>query len=145
MEFIAGELPRVHAAPWRHTTRAAVDSAAAALLRRDADLPLFTGPNAFTRLPVRFYRFADTLRVITASSSHRELLGARVLRFGTMPVGRALRAIEPYLANDNAARRRLATGGRTTPVDGPGSAARLLASPAFRPRRGVPSDRCQRD
>lgn len=125
VEFIAGELPRVHAAPWLHTTRAAVDSAVAALLRRGAGLPLhvaalemarlvamfgnghtelqlFSGPNAFTRLPVRLYRFGDTLRVITASSSHRELLGARVLRFGRMPVESALRAIEPYLANDNA-------------------------------------------
>lgn len=122
--FLVRELPRLHAAPWQHTTQATFDSAAAVLLRHDDALPLhraalemarlvalignghtelqlFSGPNAVSRLPVRLYRFGDTLRVLVASAEYRDLLGARVVRFGAMPVVDALRRIEPYLARDN--------------------------------------------
>lgn len=66
------------------------------------ELQLFSGPNAFSRLPIRLYRFEDTLRVLVADGGYRDLLGARVVRFGHMPAADALRAIEPYLARDNA-------------------------------------------
>lgn len=65
------------------------------------ELQLFSGPHALSRLPVRFFRFSDTLRVLVASGEYRDLLGARVVRFGAMPAEDALRRIEPYLARDN--------------------------------------------
>jgi hypothetical protein len=55
----------------------------------------------FHHYPVRFGLFADTLYVIRADSAHRELLGARVVSLGRVPIAQAMEAVEPAIQRDN--------------------------------------------
>lgn len=52
-------------------------------------------------LPVRFYQFSDGLHVIAADGEHEELVGARVLRIGSLDAGAAFEAAKPYISVDN--------------------------------------------
>ncbi|MFL5541618.1 MAG: tetratricopeptide repeat protein [Longimicrobiaceae bacterium] len=49
------------------------------------------GPRGNRYLPVRFYAFPEGLFIVEADSAHRDLEGARVVSFGSMPVDTALR------------------------------------------------------
>jgi hypothetical protein len=54
------------------------------------------------RLPVSFYQFEDGL-VITSADPHcdESLLGAKVLKFGSMPVESAAESVKPYCSVDS--------------------------------------------
>jgi tetratricopeptide (TPR) repeat protein len=52
-------------------------------------------------LPVGFYRFTDGLYVRSADEAHRELLGARVLKFGPLDADDAFERAKPYCSVDN--------------------------------------------
>jgi hypothetical protein len=60
----------------------------------------------FRHYPVRFGLFADTLFVVRADSTHRELLGGRVVSLGTMTAAEAMAAVEPTVQRDNEAQVR---------------------------------------
>jgi len=55
----------------------------------------------FNALPVRFYLFSDGLYVQTAAPDRRDLVGARVVRIGTMTAEAALEAIRPAVHYDS--------------------------------------------
>nr|CAI78567.1 hypothetical protein [uncultured Aminicenantes bacterium] len=55
----------------------------------------------FHALPVRFYLFSDGLYIRTATPDHRELVGACVVRIGTMTADMALEAIRPAVHYDS--------------------------------------------
>jgi len=55
----------------------------------------------FRHYPIRFGLFADTLVVVRADSSHRELLGGRVVTLGRMSAAEAMAAVEPTIHRDN--------------------------------------------
>src|SRR5262245_14023352 len=67
--------------------------------------PKVPGP-VFHHYPVRFGLFADTLWVIRTDSTHRDLLGGRVVRLGTMSAAQAMAAVEPVIQRDNESQVR---------------------------------------
>jgi len=56
---------------------------------------------AFHILPLKLYLFSDGLYVQAATPEHRDLVGARVVRIGTMPADAALEAIRPVVHYDS--------------------------------------------
>jgi tetratricopeptide (TPR) repeat protein len=52
-------------------------------------------------LPLQFFLFEEGLFVIAAEPAHRQLLGARVLRFDKHSVDDALAELDPLIARDN--------------------------------------------
>ncbi len=70
-----------------------------------------SGQPAFTRwFPVRFHRFADSLAITAADSSHGFLVGARVLTIGKRPALEAQEMVASLSGADNAWGRRERTG-----------------------------------
>jgi tetratricopeptide (TPR) repeat protein len=53
-------------------------------------------------LPVIFYQFTDGLHVRAADEAHKDLLGARVLKFGNLDAADAFERVKPYCSVDNA-------------------------------------------
>jgi len=56
---------------------------------------------AFHILPFKLYLFSDGLYVQAATPEHRELVGARIVRIGTMPADAALEAVRPAVHYDS--------------------------------------------
>ena len=54
-----------------------------------------------TWFPIRFYRFADGIYVTAAASQHRDLVGARVLEIGSLPVEQAWARAATLMGADN--------------------------------------------
>ena len=52
-------------------------------------------------LPVILYQFTDGLYVRAADDAHRDLVGARVLKFGTLEAADAFEKTKPYCSVDN--------------------------------------------
>jgi len=52
-------------------------------------------------LPLRFYLFTEGLFIIGADPKYKELLGARVVRFGDHSVDEVMRALDPVISRDN--------------------------------------------
>lgn len=52
-------------------------------------------------LPLRFYLFTEGLFIIGADPKYRELLGARVVRFGEHSIDEVMRALDPVISRDN--------------------------------------------
>lgn len=63
--------------------------------------PGYSGRVGFTSLPLTLYYFPDGLYVIDAEASHADLIGARVLRFGTTDTEAASQAVARLIARDN--------------------------------------------
>jgi tetratricopeptide (TPR) repeat protein len=66
----------------------------------------WTDPSPFTETqrlnsPIDIYWFSDGLFVIGADDAHRHLIGAEILRVGSLPVGEALARARTTLAQDN--------------------------------------------
>lgn len=59
-----------------------------------------TGPMAFHRLPFTFYWFSDGLGVTAASQEHKEAIGARVVRIGSMTPEQLETAVAPYFSSE---------------------------------------------
>ncbi len=55
----------------------------------------------FRHYPIRLGLFGDSLWVIRADSSHRDLLGGRVTRIGRMTADQAIAAVAPTIQRDN--------------------------------------------
>lgn len=55
----------------------------------------------FRRLPVTLFWFSDGLAVTQASKDYSGMIGARVLRIGTMTPEAALAAVAPYVSHEN--------------------------------------------
>jgi hypothetical protein len=63
---------------------------------------LLRNRGVWTRFPVRIWKFADGWRVVAARPSHADLVGARVVRVGGLPVAAAEARVRPLFAgNDN--------------------------------------------
>ncbi len=58
-------------------------------------------PDEGKALPVRFYLFEEGLFVVSASAAHKDLAGARVLRFGDQAVDRVREALAAIISRDN--------------------------------------------
>ena len=56
---------------------------------------------AFHILPFKLYLFSDGLYVQAATPEHRDLVGARIVRIGTMPADAALEAVRPAVHYDS--------------------------------------------
>ena len=56
---------------------------------------------AFHILPFRLYLFSDGLYVQAATPEHRDLVGARIVRIGTMTAEAALEAVRPAVHYDS--------------------------------------------
>lgn len=52
-------------------------------------------------LPLRFYLFTEGLFIIGADPKYKELLGARVVRFGEHSVDDVMHALDPIISRDN--------------------------------------------
>lgn len=57
--------------------------------------------SGFRVLPLALYQFGEDLHVIRAEERHREALGARVLRVGSVPASDAVQRVIPVLSADN--------------------------------------------
>ena len=55
----------------------------------------------FHELPVTFYAFDDGLRIRAATVAHADLLGARVVAVGGVPIDSALARVRPLVSRDN--------------------------------------------
>ena len=53
-------------------------------------------------LPLILYQFTDGLYVRAADEAHKDLLGARLLKFGTLDAADAFEKVKPYCSVDNA-------------------------------------------
>jgi hypothetical protein len=56
---------------------------------------------AFHRLPLNFYWYSDGLAVIAASKEYTNVLGARVVRIGTMTPEQVEAGVSPYFSYEN--------------------------------------------
>jgi hypothetical protein len=120
------EARRVHAGPTRPSHSPAFAQAADELARRIPDLPdrrvivefqrllaLLSdghslvypapGPHAtFAMLPIDVYLLDDGLFVVGGTGDGEELIGSRIVRFGSQPTNAVLQRMEPFISRDNA-------------------------------------------
>ena len=125
LTVIRTQAPAHHANLFHAMTRAQFDSALAAIERRLPDLsraqvvvelqrlaaligdghssvgPWRDTATVFHELPVTFYSFDDGLRVRAATTAHADLLGARVIAIGGVPIDSALARVRPLVSRDN--------------------------------------------
>ncbi len=128
VDSLLARIARIHPRPWAHTTRAAFERAAAALraaTARQNDGALLAGMMRLTAsledghtsitdlgpaggkwFPIRFYLFSDGLWITGANADHVGLVGARVLRLGTMSADSAVTRMLPLFSADNEFGRR---------------------------------------
>ncbi len=124
LALLAGEVRRLHYAPFRAVTEADFDAAVAvlhadipalpdaavvvrmmALLRRLGDGHTrvgLAGRPEFSDAPVDLYLFADGLYVTAAAPEHADLVGAEVLAVGGHPVEEVLTRLADVISRDNA-------------------------------------------
>jgi tetratricopeptide (TPR) repeat protein len=55
----------------------------------------------YKALPVQFYLFEEGLFITAATPKHKDLAGARVLRFGDHSVDEVIKALDPVISRDN--------------------------------------------
>jgi hypothetical protein len=126
LAFLRKEMPARHGNLFHTMTPAQFDSALGAI---DAALPRLTRPQVvvelmrldalvgdghsnvspwrdpeirFRELPIALYLFSDGVYVRAAASEHEELLGARVVEVGGVPIEDALARVHPLIGHDNA-------------------------------------------
>lgn len=108
LRFAVQELKRVHFSPFRATPEAEIDAAAAEL---DRDIPNLNDDQVFVRLmavirrfgdahtrmlreqpliPVAFFLYPEGLHVFGATKDYADLVGAKVLAIGGVPVEQAV-------------------------------------------------------
>jgi hypothetical protein len=126
LSWLVSEARRVHAGPNRPAHTPAFARAADDLSRRIPDLPdrrivveiqrlmallgdghslvyAAPGPHAtFSMLPIDLYLFEDGLFVVGGTGAGEELVGSRIVRFGSQPTSEVLRRMEPFISRDNA-------------------------------------------
>jgi hypothetical protein len=61
---------------------------------------------AFRQYPIRLGLFGDSLWVTRADSTHRDLLGGRLVRIGDLSASEAMAAVEPTVSRDNGSQVR---------------------------------------
>jgi hypothetical protein len=61
---------------------------------------------AFRQYPIRLGLFGDSLWVTRADSTHRDLLGGRLVRIGDRSAAEAMAAVEPTVSRDNGSQVR---------------------------------------
>jgi len=70
-----------------------------------SDVPSFVSPKdpqlAFHLLPVKLYAFTDGIFVVATTFDFKQLLGAQVVRIGSLPIGEALTAVHSVVNRDN--------------------------------------------
>jgi hypothetical protein len=60
-----------------------------------------SGPMAFHYYPLEFHWFSDGLTLVAAAPGYRDVLGARVVRIGTMTPEKLEAALAPYISYEN--------------------------------------------
>lgn len=63
--------------------------------------PPFQGDYAFKALPLEFYMFNNNLYIRGADSKYKDLVGAKILKIGSMPTNEFINACKPYISRDN--------------------------------------------
>lgn len=125
LRHLATDLPRVHANAFHAISReewnrrvAALDAAIpgmsptgikVGLMRLVAAVgdghtslsPFYRPELGFHAIPARLYRFSDGIYVRAASPEHRDLVGARVVGVGGVPVEEAFRQVAETVSHDN--------------------------------------------
>ena len=123
LQTLERELPARHPAPFLNVSRAAWDSAAARLDARLAaatrnqvtvgfmeliallgDAHTVMQPDSALGLhyyPIELYSFEDGWFIRRADPGHAELVGARVLRIGRVPVDEAVERVAPLISHEN--------------------------------------------
>lgn len=125
LEVFAAELPRRHVNAFHTMSRQSFDSAVASLRQRlpalhrheiivelarivalvgDGHTNIYPTRDtviAFHVLPVSFYQFSDGLHIRAAHESKRELVGARVLAIGGVPIDSAYAMVRTMVGRDN--------------------------------------------
>jgi tetratricopeptide (TPR) repeat protein len=76
------------------------------LVRLAGDAHTGIGPSYASRehrkaIPVQFYQFQEGLFITSAAPDHKDLVGARVLRFGAHSVAKVQDALDPLISRDN--------------------------------------------
>ena len=126
LEYLRREMPRQHANLFHMMTRAQFDSAfdtlqarlprltrhgvIVELMRLDALVgdghssvsPWRDTVMKFHTLPIALYRFADGYHVRAVHTSARDLLGARVLRIGSLSIDSVEKVVAPLISHDNS-------------------------------------------
>jgi hypothetical protein len=125
LTWLVDELERSHPAPFhavdRETFVAALDDLESrlprltpeealvetmrvwAMLSRDRDghqFALAQDAHAGEVLPIRLYEFAEGVYVTDAMPPHQELVGARIVALGSLPMDEVLAAVEPLVPRD---------------------------------------------
>jgi hypothetical protein len=125
LQFLVGELKRLHVDLYRKITPADLTRRIDQLRERvpalqeheiiaeffrllaavgDGHTLMFwplEGAHAFHILPVRFYSFTEGFFVTEAEGENRALIGAKVIRFGDVPIAEAARRLAELIAHDN--------------------------------------------
>jgi len=125
LEYLVAEARRVHAGPTRPAHAPEFAQAAAELSQRIPNLPdrrivvefqrllamlgdghsimyPMPAPRAsFAMLPLDLYRFDDGLFIIDCVGSAQELIGSRIVRFGSRTTEEILDQMEPFVSRDN--------------------------------------------
>ena len=123
VRFLADELPRRHKNAFHRVKREDFEAAANQLhqaVPTMSDDEIFVGlmklvamlkdghtslnPRHLARsgvYPVRLYRFSDGMYVQRAAPAYAELVGAKVLRIGSVSIDEAMAAVAPVVAADN--------------------------------------------
>ena len=122
LAFLHQELKRRHPDPFHHMPEEEFGAALEALGRRVHGLTLehftvelqkilaslregHTGISgwvwAFPRAPVKFSLLSDGLFITAVAEKHRELLGSKVVRFGSVPVDEGLARLTSTISADN--------------------------------------------
>ena len=119
LRFAIHELKRVHFAPFRATSEADIDELVVGL---DAEIPNLSDDAVLVRmmaivskfgdahtdirgprsgLPVSFFEFPEGLYIVAATAEHADLVGAKVLKIGNLPIDNALATAATLVAREN--------------------------------------------
>ncbi len=129
VRYLAAQLPRLHPEPFARTSQVQFEQAVSDL---DAAIPQLSDQeivaalmrltamlgDAHTRAippqgvtfhfyPMQLYWFQDGIFVTGASAQYTHLIGARLVKIGSMSIEQAVTALTPYISHDNRSGVRL--------------------------------------
>ncbi len=60
-----------------------------------------TGEKLFPAIPIEFYMFSDGFYIKSAAIKYQELVGAKIIQIGDLPISQALERIRPFVNYEN--------------------------------------------
>ena len=125
LQFLLGEIKRLHVDPYHRISEEELESKANAIAENIPNLsdqqivfqfmellaslgnghnfivPAHSLKGAFTRLPVQFYWFSDGIYIVSTTSEYKHLIGRKVVSVNNMPVEQIMERIKRVNARDN--------------------------------------------